>query len=387
MGLNIFATISVLSIFFIQMGMGIMTPAIQNLAQAFPDVPFTTIMMISTMPSLAMIPSSFVVGPIAEKFGYRPVLIIGMLFFTIGGAMPYFMDNFTMILVTRMFVGVGFGILFPMGNALVLKFYEGQKRANMMGVANVAANIGGISLQMLGAFLCAIAWQYSFLAHLVGIIALVFLIFFLPEPEKAPVAESGEKAKMPMIVFILAILSAFAQMVNGPVLLNMSTIIINAKLGTAASAGAVLAMFTVGGMVGGAVFGIVFKTAGRFTIALGMAGIGLGLGIANFAGSLVMLGCGIGVCGIGLFTLFPACIMELGMKVSPAGVAMATGIFMATSNIGLFASPYYMAFLAKMSGNPDVRFPLMAGLVIGLATAVVIAVLRIKPSPEPVQQS
>ena len=387
MGLNIFATITILSIFFIQMGLGIMTPAIQNLAQAFPDIPFTTILLVSTLPSLAMIPSSFVVGPLAEKYGYRTINIFGMLLFTIGGAAPYFMADFTMILVARGVVGLGLGILFPMGNALVLKFYEGQKRANMMGIANVVANIGGITLQMAGAFLCAIAWQYSFLAHLVGIVALLLLIFFLPEPEKALAPESGQKVKLPIIVFILAVLCAFVQMINGPVLLNMSTIIISSKLGTAASAGAVLSMFTVGGMAGGAVFGKTFQKSGRFTLAIGVAVVSIGLGIVNYAGSLILLGLGTTVCGIGLFIFIPGCMMEIGMKVPPAIIALATGIYMATANVGLFLSPYYMAFLAKVSGNSDVRFPLLSGLVIGLVTALVICIIRIKPEPVPETQS
>ena len=387
MGLNIFATISILSIFFIQMGIGIMTPAIQNLAQAFPDVQFTTILLVSTLPSLTMIPSSFAVGPLAERYGYRAINLIAMLLFTIGGAIPYFMNDFIMILVARGVVGLGLGILFPMGNALVLKFFEGQKRANMMGIANVAANIGGIILQMAGAFLCAISWRYTFLTHLVGVIAFFLLVFFLPEPENAPAPAGGQKAKLPLYVFFLAALCAFVQMINGPVLLNMSTIIISSKLGTAASAGAVLAMFTVGGMIGGAFFGKAFQMAGRFALPLGIVFISIGLGIVNFAGSLFLLGLGITVCGMGLFMFIPACMMELGMKVPPAAIAMATGIYMALANVGLFLSPYYMALLTKMTGNADVRFPLMAGMVIGLATALIIAATRIKASPAPEPQA
>ena len=50
-------------------------------------------------------------------------------------------------------------------------------------------------------------------------------------------------------------------MVNYPLLVNMSTIIITDNLGDAASAGVVLSMFTVGGMIAGAIFGKVYQWA------------------------------------------------------------------------------------------------------------------------------
>jgi MFS family permease len=381
MGLNIFAITALLSIFFIQMGIGIITPALQSIVEAFPNIPFTTLMLISTLPSLTMIPASIAAGVMAEKYGYRLINILGALFFVIGGTLPFLQDNFNMILVSLGIFGLGLGILFPMGNALVLKFYEGQKRANMMGLSGIAANIGGISMQMGGAFLCAIYWKNTFLMHLIGLITLVCLIFFLPEPPKAPVQESSSKVKLPAMVWTISILCCFIQMINCPMLLNMSTIIISSKLGTAASAGIVLSMFTVGGMIGGAIFGKVFQITGRFVIAIGIAVMGLGLGIINFAPSLVLLGCGTTVVGIGLFIFIPGCMMDLGKYVAPAGIGMATGIFMALANIGLFLTPYYMSMLAKISGNADTRFPILAGTILAFATALLVGVSRVKPEP------
>lgn len=387
MGLNLFATIAILSIFFIQMGIGILTPAIQNIAEAFPDVPFTTLMLISTLPSLTMIPASIAAGAMAEKYGYRPINILGSLFFVVGGTLPYLQDDFTMILVSRGIFGLGLGILFPMGNALILKFYEGQKRANMMGIAGIAANIGGIAMQMGGAFLCAIAWRNTFLMHLIGVLTFFFLIFFLPEPEKAPAPAAGGKVKLPAIVWIISLLCCFVQMINCPMLLNMSTIIISSNLGTAASAGIVLSMFTVGGMIGGAIFGKLFQVSGRFILGISLAIVGVGLGVVNYAGSLLLLGAGTTIIGVGLFIFIPGCMMEIGKHAAPAAIAMATGIFMALANIGLFLAPYYMAVLGQVAGNTGTRFPILVGMILALITALILTISRLKPEPVAETQS
>lgn len=383
MGINLLGTIAILSIFFIQMGVGILTPALQNIMVAFPEIPFTTFMLVSTLPCLTMIVSSLATGAMAEKFGYRLINITAVALFVVGGTLPYIQNDFTMILVSRGIFGLGLGALFTMGNTLVIKFFEGQKRANLMGICGMSASIGGIALQMGGAFLCAISWRYTFLTHLVAVATLLLVIFFLPEPEKAPAMGSGSKTKLPAIVWILSLLAAFLQMINTPMLLNMSSLIINSKLGTAASAGIVLSMFTVGGMISGSLFGKMFKVFGRFIIAVGILAMAVGLGIDYYAGNLFMLGVGTTVIGVGLFTVFPACMMEFGMKVPPAGIAMASGIFMAMANVGLFLAPYYMALLVKIFGHTDVRFPLLAGSVILVITAMISIAVRVKPAPVP----
>jgi MFS family permease len=52
----------------------------------------------------------------------------------------------------------------PLGNALILSLYEGQERANMLGLSGVVMNLGGIALQLLGGILAAIRWNYAFLS-------------------------------------------------------------------------------------------------------------------------------------------------------------------------------------------------------------------------------
>jgi hypothetical protein len=72
---------AIMSIFFVLMGMGVLTPAIQNIAEAFPDIPFTKIMLISTLPSLFIIPASVISGALAgSKVKYKTLINIGLSF-------------------------------------------------------------------------------------------------------------------------------------------------------------------------------------------------------------------------------------------------------------------------------------------------------------------
>jgi len=217
-------TLAVMSIFLIAMGIGTITPAIQNIAEAFSDIGFSTILLVSTLPSLFLIPSTAIAGVVAgNQVGYRTLLIWGILLFAVAGAAPAFMTGFGMILAARALFGVGLGVLAPLGNAMILNLYDGQERANMLGLSGVVMNLGGIILQLLGGYLCSFKWNYAFLAHLVAVVSLVMVIFMLPEPEKKQGAEA-EKIIIPPAVYVISLLFGVGMMLNYPLLVNMSSI-------------------------------------------------------------------------------------------------------------------------------------------------------------------
>ena len=373
-------TIAVMSVFFIAMGIGTITPAIQSIAEAFPEIGFSTILLVSTLPSLFIIPSTYIAGMVVgTKVGYRPLLIAGVLLFSLAGAAPYILtSSFAIILVTRALFGIGLGVIMPFGNALILSLYEGQERANMLGLSGVVMNLGGIALQLLGGILAAIKWNYAFLAHLLGIISLIMVLFMLPEPEKKA-EQVDEKIVIPGSVYLVSILFGIAMMVNYPLLVNMSTIIITDNLGDAASAGVVLSMFTVGGMIAGAIFGKVYQLVTRFTISFGLLALAIGSGIVHYANNLMVLTVGTTIVGIGFGTLMPAVMMILGSLVAPNAFAAASGILMAFMNLGGFMSTYYIAMLAGI--NNAVRFPIFVAMGLYGISSIVYALLQAKSPP------
>ena len=95
---------------------------------------------------------------------------MALILFLAGGVAPAFLNNFTTLLLSRAVFGIGIGLLSPLGNALVLGLFEGQERANMLGLGGVVMNLGGIAFQMLVGFLAAISWRYV-LVHGLAVIS------------------------------------------------------------------------------------------------------------------------------------------------------------------------------------------------------------------------
>ncbi|MDO9493676.1 MFS transporter [Acetobacterium sp.] len=386
---NTFLKIAVLSMFFVQMGVGTITPAIANIAAAYPDIPFTTLLLVSTLAVLMSVPATLISGRIAGTVvKYKTLLLIGMILFIGGGVAPYFMatSSFTAILAVRAIFGIGLGIVTPLGGALIIAFFDGEVRAQMMGFGNVVANVGGILFQLLGGMAAGIAWQYAFLPHALGVITLV-LILFLPEPEKAPVQVAGEaKPKLPGSVFGFALAIFLITALVYPMLVNMSTIIAVTGMGGAADAALVLTMFTIGGMAGGFIFAKVFGIFKKNTFAVGLAMLAIAMVSVGLGNSILFMYIGTTAAGVGFSFIMPTIFMDLGAAVHPSQMATASGIVMACMNIGGFCSAYIFAFLGSITGmTENIKFPFYVSMTVFAVAA--IAYLLIKPkqpeTPQP----
>ena len=387
---NTFLKIAVLSVFFVQMGVGTITPAIASIAAAFPDVPFTSLLLVSTLAVLMSVPATLISGRLAGGVvKYKTLLIIGMILFIGGGMAPYFMttSSFTAILIVRAIFGIGLGIVTPLGAALIIAFFDGEVRAQMMGLSGVVGNVGGILFQLLGGFAATISWEYAFLVHGLGIITLV-IVLFLPEPAKAPVQAVGEaKPKLPGAVFAFAGLIFFLMVLIYPMLVNMSSIIAAGGMGTAGDAALVLTMFTVGGMLGGLIFAKVFGIFKSNTMPVGVALIAVAMVSIGLGNSIAFMYIGTTIAGIGLSFIMPSIFMNLGAAVHPSQMPTASGIVMASMNVGGFCSAYFFALLAGVMGvdmMANIKFPFYVSMI--AFAAIAIALLFIKPKQQSAAQ-
>lgn len=380
---NISSFIALMSIFLFGMGNSIVTAALQNIAEAFPHIKYSTILLVSALPMLTIIPFTMLSGAVAGlKVKYRTLLITGYIIYVVAGTAPYFIHDFTLVLVARALFGAGLGILTPLGPALILRLYEGQARASVLGYSSIVTNIGGIILQLVGATLCAISWRNTFLAHLLGMISLTIILFALKEPEKV-IKSAGQKIKLPVKAYVIFFMFGLFALLANPVLMNMSTIIITSNMGNAAAVGLILAMTTVGGMFSGAIFGKLYSKTSRYIIAIALLTTASGLVFVNFANNMLLLTAGAVVLGAGFGIMMPSITMIIGSIVVPAATSFAIGVMMAFMNIFGFSSTYYIELLARLTGNPSPKLPLYIAMVVFTLAGAIYALISFRMVPAP----
>ncbi|MFZ7121332.1 MAG: MFS transporter [Eubacteriaceae bacterium] len=358
MKVNKLSVFSIMSIFFIAMGVGTITPAIANIAAAFPEIEFTTILLVSTLPSLILIPATLITGAVAgKKVKYKTLCLLGLALFSIGGMAPViFNSSFNVVLISRAIFGISLGIISPLGNAMIMGIYEGQARANMLGIGGFVMNLGGIVLQFLGGALSGISWELAFLGHSPAIISFFLVLLFLKEPEAPQMPEgmpqSTEKEKVGPMVYILSLGFGIAMMFNYPMLVNFSSIMeIKQIPGGATAAALALSMFTVGGAISGTLFGKAYQKLGRFILPVAFIGAAVGIALVAYGNSALVLTLGTFTVGLFFMLSMPAIMMLIGMYTPPSTMAMAISLMMAIMNAFAFCSTYWIGLVGSITGD------------------------------------
>lgn len=379
--------VAIMSIALMAMGFGAITPAMQSIAAAYPQVPYTTIIYVSTLPTLTLLPASLITGAVAGKrVKFKTLALWGSALFVLSGCAPAFINsNFSYILISRAIFGISLGMIAPLGNAIVFGLYEGDKRASLVGTGTVVMNLGGIILQMLGGTLAGLQWNYSFYSHALGIVSFILILLFLPEPPKVEESlnqdqdKGNKKEKLSGKVWVISILFGLINILNYPTMMNMSTILVERNIGNAAVAGTVLSLFTVGGMIGGAIFGKVFKLTKRYVIAVGVGLMAAGIISVVIAQNVVIMILGTTLMGIGFSIIMPSLFMIIGMIVSPTQNAFAISLLTAISNFAGFLSTYWIYTIKFITGD-GIYIPIIIEAIIFVVATIIF--LFVNPIPK-----
>lgn len=332
----------------------IMNPTLTEFAKLFPDLSYSTVSYLATLPSLICIPCNLLAGKVAgKKIGYRPLCMAAIALVVIGGMLPWFFQNFIGWCICRCVMGAGMGLIMPLGGALVAHIFKGDMAVKMQGIGTIVLNSAGVSLQIAASLLIVHNVNYAWLLHGVYIAVFVLVGLFLPEPdrEREDTDMKSGSNKFPAVVWAYSVSFGFVFMFAYALVLNISRIIMEEGLGTAEIVGTVTAMFTVGGMAAGLILDMLYRKMGKWlfpTVHILMAAsLGFGVFVQNIPGLMM-------VCfmtGMAVFTIWPASVNEFGNICKPNQVTAASGIFVAALNVGAFLSSAYSGIVEMFLGN------------------------------------
>lgn len=357
---------AIMTISFLATCLMAMNPALASIGNAFPEISIDTLMLISTLPMLIVVPFALLAGKVAgNKVKYRTLAMTGMIIIAIFGTLPYFLNDFYIILVSRALCGAGAGLISPLSSALIMDFFDGKTRENLIGINNLAFNAGGMVFQMVAGLLCAIYWRNTFIIYLISVLGLVIIFFMLPEPEKAKEGEenTGKKDKIPGKAYLWIFTYVLIVFFTYPLFLNMSSLIEQGNLGTAAVSGFILMMSTMGGMVSSLFFGSMFRWAKVKTVSIAFFLLAVAYLIMIFENSVVAFTIASVLSGIGMGFVAPTCFMYVGQEVSSAVRPFAMALLMALPNLAMFLTSYFFSFIKFAFSITYSRYIFVIGLV------------------------
>lgn len=172
------------SIISVISAVGIAT-AIPDMSVYFRNIPNSEylVKMVLTIPSLAIALTAFFFGYLLDKWGRKPVLILGLIIYVLAGTSGFIIDSLYNLLLSRVVLGIAVAGTISGITTLLIDYFHGKELEKYMGYQGAFLAIGGLATLSISGVLADIGWRYPFLIHLFGLLILPAVIFFISEPK------------------------------------------------------------------------------------------------------------------------------------------------------------------------------------------------------------
>ena len=123
------------------------------------------------------------VGVLADRFGRKRILVPSIFLFAIAGTACAFTRDFNILLIFRVFQGIGAAAMGSINVTLIGDLYSGRRRAEAMGLNASVLSLGAAGYPLIGGALAALAWYYPFYLSLIAIPIGIIVLTKLNNPE------------------------------------------------------------------------------------------------------------------------------------------------------------------------------------------------------------
>lgn len=352
------------------------SPALGLIAEAFPEASSTMIKLVLTAPSLMIIPFSFLSSFLTFKMTKRTIIMIGLAIYLIGGIGPQLVSTIEVLLVLRLILGAGVGLVMPLSMSLINDYYTGKERTQMMGYNSAFSNFGGIITMLVAGWLATFGWRVPFNVYFLGLIIFLLIFFFLPKGEiQLPVKEKS-KTRLPLAVYGYALAMGGVMLAYYSVATNIALYLEQNSLGGATLAGTIVSFTTVGGMITSLLLVRIEMTLKNFLIPVMLLGMGIAFLFLAVTNNIPLIIFSVCLIGFGQGSLFPTLVLKALDAVPVAYADQAVAWTSSFTFLGQFLSPIVLDGIGKIVNNDSIRFQ-YGTLAITIIIIVVITTVTI----------
>lgn len=126
--------------------------------------------------------SLFFVGGLADRYGRKPIILLGLIIFILGSALCLYPFSYYFLILGRFFQGIGIAAPAILSFLFIADSYPLKEQQFLMAILNGSINIAVAISPVIGSYLTLyFHWQGNFVALLLlGLITLFMTIFFIP---------------------------------------------------------------------------------------------------------------------------------------------------------------------------------------------------------------
>ena len=163
------------------------SPVLGDLTKIFPKATDLDIQMLTSLPSLLIIPFILLGGKLTEKVDYVRVLKVGLWLFAASGILYLISNRMWQLIVVSALLGIGSGLIIPLSTGLVSKYFVGTYRVKQFGLSSAITNFTLVIATAVTGYLAEVSWHLPFLVYLLPLVSIL-LVGHLKEDRSGEVA-------------------------------------------------------------------------------------------------------------------------------------------------------------------------------------------------------
>lgn len=312
----------------------------------------------------------------------RTMIGSGLLLIGISGLVPVFISSLPLIFISRIFLGIGIGLVNTLAVTLIGERFSGDLRQKLQGMRCSMETLGEASLIFIAGQLLVFGWNYAFLVYGFAFVILILYWFFVPEtPHRSSSTEDicetkkhTEKISFTVYMTIAkySLLGLLLVSTLSSNALRISSFVVESGFGTAVTGSTALSVSIFTGFIGGLTFGKFLKLMPRRLLSVSCFFIAAGFCLLVFGNSLAAVIVGASICGF--FTTIALSHMFNALSDNLPTEALNTGnaLVLVGCNLGGILSPFILKFVGVFHPSLAAGFLFYGGIYLLLGIGALL---------------
>ena len=353
------------------------SPILGELSTIFPHATELDIQMLTSLPSLLIIPYVLLAGKLAEKRDFIRLLRVGLWLFAASGVLYLFSSRMWQLMAVSALLGIGAGLIIPLSTGLISRYFTGEYRVRQFGYSSAITNMTLVVATAVTGYLAEVHWRLPFAVYLLPLISLVLSAYLKKDTASVTIKQAAAiippiqstpviSGKYGIHIRHLVQLMLFYGLVTYVVLAVTFNLpfLMEAHHFSSGNSGLMISLFFLAIMAPGFMLDSLVKLLGNKTKLYSLLAIATGLLLIWISPTEWLIVPGCILVGLGYGIIQPLIYDKTVDTATPQKTTLALAFVMVMNYLAILLSPFITDFFQWIFHTGSQEFPFIFNLCI-----------------------
>lgn len=357
------------------------SPILGELSTIFPHATELDIQMLTSLPSLLIIPFVLLAGKLAEKRDFIRLLRVGLWLFAASGVLYLFSSRMWQLMAVSALLGIGAGLIIPLSTGLISRYFTGEYRVKQFGYSSAITNMTLVVATAVTGYLAEVHWRLPFVVYLLPLISLVLSAYLkkntvsvtvkqasavIPSMQSAPVISGKYGIHIRHLIQLMLFYGVVTYVVLA-VTFNLP-FLMEAHHFSSGNSGLMISLFFLAIMAPGFMLDNIVKLLGNKTKLYSLLAVAVGLLLIWISPTEWLIVPGCILVGLGYGIIQPLIYDKTVDTAIPQKTTLALAFVMVMNYLAILLSPFITDFFQWIFHTDSQEFPFIFNLCITILT-------------------